>query len=142
MGGGLLMAALALGAPALKDAGPHPIVGTWLYLTRTLDGQTADVQGDHCMTFTAVGCHGTHALGKRPTGGLRYELDEKTRPTAFTVTGEFAVGGPPESYVYLFEIDGDTLTVCTRERGRPAAIAAEASSGNVVYKLRRVKTKD
>jgi uncharacterized protein (TIGR03067 family) len=134
--------ALTVGAPALKEAKPHPLVGTWQYLTRTQDGKTAEVEGDHCWTFTTEGRSGHHLLKARPAAWVRYELDEKAVPPAFTVTGQYAIGSPDESYDFLFEIDGETLTVCTRERGRPAAIAAEAGSGNVVYKLRRVKAKD
>jgi len=142
MGGGLLIVAVALGAPALKEPKPHPLVGTWLILERTQDGQTADVRGDHCWTFTADGRRAGHTLRTRPTYWLRYEMDEKARPPAVTVTGVSFVGSPAESYDFLFKIDGDTLTVCTRERGRPASIGAEAGSGNLVYKLRRVKAKD
>jgi uncharacterized protein (TIGR03067 family) len=142
MGGGLLVVALALGAPALKEAKPHPLVGTWLYLTRTEDGKTVEVEGGLCRTFTADGRHGDHTLRARPAAWVRYEVDEKARPRVLTITGQYAEGSPPESFDSLFEIDGDTLTVCTRVRGRPAAIGAEAGSGNLVYKLRRVKAKD
>jgi uncharacterized protein (TIGR03067 family) len=142
MGGNLLLLALAVGAPALKEAKPHPLAGTWLFLTRTEDGKTVKVEGSVCRTFTADGRHGDHTLRARPAAWVRYEVDEKARPPAFTVTGQYAEGSPPESFDFLFEIDGDTLTLCTRVRGRPAAIAADAGSGIVVYKLRRVRGQD
>jgi uncharacterized protein (TIGR03067 family) len=139
----LVAAAITLGAPAPKARPAHPIVGTWLYLTCTKDGKTSEVQGDHCCTFTADGRRGDHTLRTPPTIWHKYELDEKARPPAFTLTGEFDVGSPAKSFFFLFEIDGDTLTVCLGDDGlRPKSLTGEKGSGSHLYKLRRVKAKE
>src|SRR5690349_2436357 len=128
MGSYLLIAALAVGAPGAKDPKPHPLVGTWLMLTETQDGKTSEVTGNECWTFTADGRRGGHKLGTRPTAWQKYELDEKARPPAFTVTHEYATA-PPQTEHFLFEIDGDTLTICRGRLGRPESISAEKGSG-------------
>ena len=140
MSGHLLVVALVLGAPGAKEPKAHPIVGTWLILTRTHDGQTSELNGDHCWTFTADGRRGAHTVDTRPASWQKYALDEKVRPPALSVTEEYRTG--PISEHFRFEVDGDTLTMCTRSGGRPEAITAEKGSGNTVYKLRRVKAKD
>lgn len=49
---------------------------------------------------------------------------------------------PSQTEHFLFEIDGDTLRLCTRPMARPESITAEKGSGNTVYTLRRVRAKD
>jgi uncharacterized protein (TIGR03067 family) len=144
-----LLAALAvtLGAPAPKAPKPHPIVGTWQILTRTFDGNTTDVEGGiHCWTFTADGRRGGHTTGTKPgptTVWSKYELDEKVRPATLNVIHEYP--GRTLTDHFLFEFDGDTLTVCinvTQVGVRPKSITGAKGSGNNLYKLRRVKAKE
>jgi uncharacterized protein (TIGR03067 family) len=140
MNSALLTVAVLLGAPGPKDAKAPPLVGTWLIVTHTQDGKTSDVKGDHCWTFTSDGKRGGHTLDTTPTTWQKYEMDEKSRPSAFVVTHEYRAG--PTYQSFLFEVDGDELIVCTGDRDRPKSITAEAGSGNHVYKLRRVKGKN
>ena len=44
MNAAILITALAIGAPAPRDAKPHPLVGTWLVLTFSHDGKTTNVE--------------------------------------------------------------------------------------------------
>ena len=140
MGGCVLVAALTLGAPGPKEPKAHPLVGTWQLLTHTHDGQTADFKAGHCWTFTADGRRGAHTFDTRPALWQKYALDEKVRPPALSVTEEYRTG--PITEHFRFEVDGDTLTMCTRSEGRPEAITAERGTGNTVYKLWRVKAKE
>lgn len=136
----LLSLALGVGAPAPKLRKPHAIVGTWLILTATQDGTTRKVEGDHCWTFTADGRRGSHTLKAEPVGWYMYELNEKTRPPSLDVIQETKTARVIERY--LFEFDGDTLTLCVNENGRPTAITAEKGSTNMIYTLKRVPKKD
>src|SRR5215471_4782586 len=110
MSGCVLVTALVLAAPGAKEPKPHPIVGTWLILTHTYDGETTEVKGDHCWTFSADSRRGAHTLQTKPGNWQKCELDEKTRPQAFSVTHEYSTR-PPQLEHFVFEIDGDTLTV-------------------------------
>jgi hypothetical protein len=133
--------AVTLGAPAPKIPKPHPIVGTWLILSHTQDGRTFPIRGDHCWTFTADGRRGGHTLSSRPTGWIKYELDDRRQPPALYVTHEPGSGPQIESFVY--EIDGDTLRFGQGiDGGLPKSISGEAGSGAKVYTLRRVKAKE
>jgi uncharacterized protein (TIGR03067 family) len=136
----LLIIVLALGAPAPREVPKPPVVGTWLVLSQTQEGTTSEVTGNECWTFTADGKWGGHKINKVPTGWQKYTVNEKARPCALDVIHEYRTGSQTDSFI--FEIDGDTLTMCTRTRGRPESISAKEGSGNTVYVLKRVKAKD
>lgn len=135
-----LIASLSFGAPAPKDPKAAPIVGTWLFLSETRDGATSRVPGEHCWTFTAGGRRGSHDVQSRPSNWISYEVNEKTRPPSLAVNYES--NGRERTEHYLFEIDGDTLSLCTNAQGRPTEIMAEKGSKNVIYTLKRVPKKD
>lgn len=140
MGPALILATLVLGAPAPKEAPKPPIVGTWLVLSQTQEGTTSEVTGNECWTFTADGRWGGHKINRVPTGWQKYTVNEKTRSRSLDVIHEYRTGSQTECFI--FEIDGDMLTMCTRTKGRPTSISAKEGSGNTIYTLKRVKAKD
>jgi len=136
-----LVVTLTLGAPAAKEPKSSPIVGTWLIQSFTQDGKTHEIKGDHCWTFTADGRREAHTLNTEARGWQKYELNEKTRPPSVAVIHE--ENGRQTREHFLFEIDGDTLKLCTRDRGfLPTEITAGEGSGNKIYTLKRVPKKD
>jgi uncharacterized protein (TIGR03067 family) len=142
VGPALILATLALGAPAAKEAPKSPLNGTWFIVSETQDGKATvyAVSESECMTFTADGKVGAHKLNKAPTGWKKYEVNEKTRPRSLDFSYEIRMATQTE--YLLFEIDGDTLTLCIGAKGRPESISAKKGSGNVIYVLKRVKAKD
>ena len=138
----LLLTALALGDPAPKEDAKSPIVGTWLILTQTQEGNTTEVTGNECWTFTADGRRGGHKVNTVPTGWQKYEVNEKRRPRSLEVIHEYRTRS--DSQFFLFEIDGDMMTLCTstKAEGFPESIGAKKGSGNQVLTLKRVKAKD
>src|SRR5262245_39922904 len=107
----LFIAVLTVAAPAPKEPPKSPIVGTWLILTQTHDGTTREVTGEYVWTFTADGRRGSHTLKTEPGNWQKCELNEKTRPPSLAVVHEES--GRETREHFLFEIDGDTLKLCT-----------------------------
>jgi hypothetical protein len=138
----LLLAALTLGAPAPKEAPKSPIVGTWLILTQTQEGNTTEVMGNECWTFTADGKRGGHKANTIPTDWQKYEVNEKRRPQSLVVIHEYRTRS--HSQFFLFEIDGDMMTLCTNTRaeGLPESISAKKGSGNQILTFERIRAKD
>ena len=62
-----------------------------------------------------------------PTFWQKYEVDAEARPSAFVVTYESET--QPDSFEwFIFQIDGDTLTLCKLPRGRPTEFIADKGS--------------
>ena len=82
MGGALLFAALAVGAPALKDKGPAGLIGEWAPESGTVDGSAGPPQGP--PTRWVFGADGTWEIrreGRRVFGGT-YTADPAADPPA------------------------------------------------------------
>ena len=137
----LLITALALGAPALKDktpAGPS-LVGEWVIEQATVGGQGPGANPNpNRWVFSA---DGTRAIfdsdGKSLVGGS-YQADPKV---GFL---DLDSGMPPESrYLCLYKLDGDTLTlnVGWQKAPRPTEFESPMGSQCTLYVMRRVKEK-
>jgi len=143
----LIGAALALGAPGLKEAPKDDkLVGEWLVESIHENGKPRQL-GDEPVRyeFTADGKWLIYH-GDRKSGGdlRRYAVNPKTDPPSIDLDPA------PGSKKFLplpgiYKIEGDTLTVCNARtsRGvRPTAFESTAESNTAVYVFKRVKPKD
>ena len=139
----LLLAALAVGAPALKEppAPPPGIDGEWAIESRVIGGQP-DPAFRPGRVEVAGGRWTLPEPGGRPQEWV-VDLDPAARPPAITL---FRADDPgrqqPPAMSGIYKVDGDTLTVCYVFEGpRPAAFASPAGSKVRLMTLRRVKDK-
>jgi uncharacterized protein (TIGR03067 family) len=143
VGGSLLFAALAVGAPALKDKPPPPanIDGRWA-VERVVQG--GKETGRH-TGFLPDPCEADGAWlrtpGQPPVRGdaVGYRADPRARPARidFHVT-KF---GREMTLEGVYKVDGDTLTMCLAGLGaaRPDGFEAPAGSDRVLVTFRRVR---
>jgi len=144
MAGYALIAALVIGAPALKDrpkAGGH-VVGDWVLARWVIDGQDLPLPATRwAYRFTPDGRVFTAAESRVPAETGTYRVDPDEVParidllSAPSPTGRLTPG--------IYRVEGDTLTLClwvgrATEAERPTRFAAPAGSGAVLLILKRV----
>ena len=106
MGGSLLLLAVVVAAPALKDRpAPPALVGEWEAVAFTTAGPNSTAYGEYVAprprhTFTT---DGRWLDGGRELG--RFTVDRKAPATAVTVTR------PDATLSGTFRVDGDVLTL-------------------------------
>jgi uncharacterized protein (TIGR03067 family) len=143
----LLTAALAVGAPALKDPPTKGsgIVGVWAVESVTVGGQArpAKAAPDLRYEFTADGQwfarRGDAAVGKSPKV---YKADPKADPPTIDAAAVTPANGAPEPPMAgIYKIDGDTLTLCFSTGGgeRPAKFESPNGGRAVLIVLKRAK---
>ena len=140
-----LLAALAfsVGAPATKDAKKDPpsLVGVWVAENGTTGGEErAIAAGSMTIEFTADGKVSIREGAKR-SGPLDCRTDPKRSPA------EIDFIAPPRAkslnMVGIYEVDGDTLTLCLSPAGkRPTRFESAAGSDVMLLTLKRAKPKD
>jgi uncharacterized protein (TIGR03067 family) len=138
-GTAVLFAALALGAPGLKDppAKPNPLVGEWVQVSVSFRGKTyADT--DLRYEFTADGKWLTHVRHEKSPGESQYTIDPEADPPAIDL--KTRTNWP--STQGIFKIDGDTLTIALpqdRRTVRPTDFETPKDSKVAVFVFKRVK---
>lgn len=137
MGGALLFAALAVGAPALKDKDPTGLVGEWVLAGGTVDGKDSPPQGPPGRwVFRADGTWEIRVDGKRQYGGT-YTTDPAARPPAL----DLGVRGTDLVHLSIYRVAGDRLTVIQGWPGaaRPAGFEAPKGARQTLMEFARVK---
>ena len=139
----LLLAALAVGAPGLKDkpAPPPGIDGEWAIESRIVGGRPDPA----ARTDRIVVVGGRWSIPQPDGRRLEWvlDLDPATKPPALTL---YKADDPdrqrPPEMSGVYQVDGDTLTVCYVFEGpRPTEFASPAGSKVRLMTLRRVKDK-
>jgi uncharacterized protein (TIGR03067 family) len=141
MGGSLLLVALAVGAPALKDKDPTGLVGEWVVESCVQAGNPVRYPDEATIT---LGPDGRFAFAVRgfPTNVARYVADPTANPPRFDLRRDDLPPGWPlgdREWVGIYKRDGDRLTICYRrwQDLRPADFRAEKGSGQNLMVLRR-----
>jgi uncharacterized protein (TIGR03067 family) len=135
----LLLAALTLGAPALKDkTPPASLVGEWVIEEATVSGRPAGNENPNRWVF---GSDGSQMIlgpsGNRLAEG-GYTADRKTGAL------DIDRNKPGDHYLCLYKIVGDTLTVNVgwQKAPRPTEFESPVGSQCTLYVMKRVKPKD
>ena len=135
----LLVAALALGAPALKDPPKKQasILGEWVADQCTVGGKPIPLDGTAIgWTFSADGAVALVNNG-RTLDTHHFLADTKASPATVDLNSQKA----QECYLCTFKVEGDTLTLNVGwiGAGRPTAFECPAGSKCTLYVLKRVK---
>lgn len=137
----LLGLALAVGAPAKKDApakDPPSLVGEWVGESGMRGGMPDNPPAGASITFTADGkVLLKEGPDRKPEMGT-YNADPKKNPAEIDITP------PPEekdaNLVGIYKIDGDTLTLCFSMGGeRPREFVSPAGSEIMLITCKRAK---
>jgi uncharacterized protein (TIGR03067 family) len=139
MGGSLLLVAVAVGAPALKDRPkPGDIAGEWLVVEYSGGGRATPFDEGFGYTFRADGtCEFRPSAAHAPEPG-RYTTDPAGRPPAI----DLIVADPKCPVVRgIYRVQGDTLTLCFGGSDRPTAFESPEGQATWLYVLRRAKKK-
>jgi len=138
----LLWAAVAIGAPALKDRSKidPDLIGEWVVVTITLNGTNLGIDSDQPLR-NAYASDGklTTFIGDKPIALTRH-FDTNKR--ALPATIDLIVDEKTERGIY--KIEKDTLTLCSYSGPddlRPTEFTAPAGSQRGLLVLKRVKTK-
>jgi len=139
----LLIIALMLGAPALKDPPKPSILGAWELESQIINGTLAPPypSGGLYYEFKFNGtCVMSRFLGGAvPPGTLRFDIDPKADPAAITMRG---MGSRQSSLIGIWKVDGDTLTLCLDRSGtnaRPKSFESPKGSQITLYVFKRMK---
>lgn len=144
----LLLAAIGIAAPALKDLPrkDQSPVGEWQVESVVSGGRPRPVGAEPFRyTFTADGKWYLHRGPLEPdeTVERAYFTDPKADPPRIDLRYDPA---EQESRVGqgIFKVEGDTLTICLRRRGtgRPKAFESTPDVPTTLYVFKRVKPKD
>jgi len=142
----LLTVVLAVAAPAPaedKRKDEEKLQGTWVAVSSEYDGKKAPEKFRECKavikddTYTLI--MGGHRLASK------FTVDPKKKPKAIDITFDVAnVPGRKGTKLGIYELDGDTLKVCTSfpTRERPTEFATKEGSLQILIVFRREKKKE
>jgi uncharacterized protein (TIGR03067 family) len=134
----LIGLALALGAPAPKDAKTEPgkIEGNWVAESYVLGGK--DEGRDKGVVFTFA----DGRIKRESEEEVSYVLNPKADPPQIDLT---PVKGKQAAIHGIYKIDGDTLLLCFTKGAsadRPTKFESPDGSRIVLFTLKREKKKD
>jgi len=139
----LLIIALTLGAPALKDPPKPSILGAWELELQIINGTLAPpyAWGGLYYEFKFNGtCVISRFLGGGvPPGTCRFDIDLRRDPAAITMN--WAASGQ-RSLLGIWKVDGDTLTLCVDRSGtkaRPKTLESRKGSQTTLYEFKRLR---
>jgi uncharacterized protein (TIGR03067 family) len=142
----LVVPVAALAAPALKDRSPKDassILGEWERVRRIDAGTDRGPDREpHRQTFMADGAW-DYTYGGRPCGiaGMRYLTDPKQAPRTIDI---HVLPGKLPSYRGIFQVEGDSLTLCLVEGDgdRPTKFESSADHPTTIWVFQRVRSKE
>jgi uncharacterized protein (TIGR03067 family) len=116
--------------------------GTWTVVSAVRDGKELSDEQIKGVTFTFDGTG--KAVVKRGDQVLfegTIKLDPTTKPKLEDATQTSEGENKGKTYLSIYEIDGDTLKICTAELGkdRPAEFSSKPGSGHFLRVFKREK---
>jgi uncharacterized protein (TIGR03067 family) len=144
----LLITALAVGAPALKDP-PNKelkIEGEWVVESRVSAGRPLKSKVEQRYIFSADGkwtMTSSKSVAKNGATLTRtYAIDASTNPPSIDMKSSSGLAQP--NMVGIIKIEGDTLTLCYSRAGedRPKAFESPEDSSTLLIIMKRAKAKD
>jgi len=135
---------LGIGAPAPKEApkkAQPSIVGMWETKTWTVYG-TVVPNDPMLFEFTADGQLNLTVLNRARTNQYMYRLNATKVPAEID---QLRIGNETKPYKGIYQIDGDTLTLCYEDGGpdlkRPTKFESAKGSTTQLWTLKRVEKK-
>jgi uncharacterized protein (TIGR03067 family) len=138
----LLVAALAVAAPGLKDPKVENLVGTWEVESVTSDGKVVARAADKWAryTFSADGKWVVQQKGQAAVGPRGYTVDTKATPATIDLsTPPTSPESPTVLGIYKIEADQLTLCVAFPDRDRPSKFESAEGSKVSLIVLKRAK---
>ena len=138
--------ALVAGAPALKGPAKGdspPIEGLWELTEWYIAGQPAQFTEGFTTEFLPKGIRMLKQGPGQAADERGYKLISNTKPAAIDYmrpSGE----GPPDIFLGIYKVEGDTLTVALGDQGndRPKIIEKENEAVWTFMKFKRAKKKE
>lgn len=134
----LLGLAIAVGAPAKKDASKDPpkLEGDWI--VESIEGEKDAPRGSITMRFTDGKIQILEGKREKPEDAS-YTADLKKKPATIDIRPD---RGPKEQTIQgIIEVTGDTMKLCFARDGRerPTEFKGDPSNGVMLINLKRVK---
>ena len=138
----LIGAALAVGAPNLKDAPKTdpPILGEWTLVEWVQGGQKLDFRDGSGCEFLPDGKR-VWRDGPGQSDERQYKLHPKTSPAAIDLI-RTDVGPQPQVYLAVYKVEGDKLVLSIGELGGERPKTFDRSAVHMQMTFTRVKKKD
>lgn len=144
----LLITALAIGAPALKDPPKKElkIEGDWVVESQTTGGRPLKSAIERHYIFSGDGkwtMISSKAKAKNaPSLTRTFVVDPSTNPASIDMKTSSGLAQP--NMVGIIKVEGDTLTLCYNRTGedRPKTFESPEDSTTILIIMKRAKPKD
>jgi len=138
--------ALIAGAPALKGPakGDHPpIEGLWDLTEWYLDGLSVGIPPGTSSEFLPKGVRKLKQGADQEADERGYKLIPASKPAAIDYIRP-SDGGPPDIFLGIYKVDGDTLIISLGNQGndRPKSFEKENDGVWTYMKFKRAKKKE
>lgn len=122
-----------------EDFHPDPdLLGTWTIISSELDGEPNAAAIGNRFTFDGFQLElWMHRLGRLR---VEYDLDTAQAPSQMDIT----LGKAPDEKLFrgIYELDGEKMKLCFRERVRPTEFGTAAGTGARFHVLERAVDQD
>ena len=137
----VLLTALAVAAPGLKEKPPPPTAptGEWELQSRTINARTTKPAPGQTYTFTPDGRWLQHQDGREMLSAVerRIDFDLKAQPPTIDLYGKGT--SATSRFLGIYKIEGDTLTICGRRGERATTFESPTGSEQELLVFKRVK---
>jgi uncharacterized protein (TIGR03067 family) len=142
--GSILVLALTIGAPALKDAKPAAdLIGLWEHEQSLSGGKDAAQKRSSPLRyeFRKDGTYVIYEGDKEIVGPRDFKFDPHARPATLDTKISKSSDGEPAFSMAIYKIEDDRLTICKVMPGkpRPTEFATSTGSSNYMMIFRRLK---
>ena len=141
--GAIVVRAVAEDAPKENASKPDKdkLQGAWILVSHEVGGQKLEPDDDHKGKVVVDGDTMTLMMGNKSMT-VTFKLDESKKVKAIDMTE--TNNGVAETHLGIYQLDGDTLTICKSHppMDRPAAFASkEGEKWPAVFVFKRQKAK-